>query len=184
MPGLCPSLTSLPWRTAVNCAPGLCPLLAAPCPCRTRTHSPRSALAAHTRSGGGLHQQRARSTSPPCLPGLLPYMPRRCARLCLCFLAFRVYACLAPVPYRVFVHASEDGNPNNIQVLGLQLENYVNPNNTALKTQDCECTLCSVRSDVRSERTPLCAVSVARGHSSTCAPRGPLHRHAALAGPG
>jgi hypothetical protein len=28
---------------------------------------------------------------------------------------------------RVFVHASEDGNPNNIRILGLQLDKYVAP---------------------------------------------------------
>ena len=40
------------------------------------------------------------------------------------------------------MHASEDQNQSNIQTLGLQLENYVNPDSAALKMQDCGCGGC------------------------------------------
>ncbi|KAF5827100.1 hypothetical protein DUNSADRAFT_1320 [Dunaliella salina] len=49
---------------------------------------------------------------------------------------FKLVVALHEKTGRTFVHASEDGNPNNIQVLGLQLENYVNPDSNTLKTQD------------------------------------------------
>lgn len=43
--------------------------------------------------------------------------------------------------HRIFVHASEENNVNNIQVLGLMLGNYVVPDMSVLKTQDCESLL-------------------------------------------
>eukprot|EP00200_Dunaliella_tertiolecta_P006625 CAMPEP_0202357062 /NCGR_PEP_ID=MMETSP1126-20121109/11248_1 /ASSEMBLY_ACC=CAM_ASM_000457 /TAXON_ID=3047 /ORGANISM="Dunaliella tertiolecta, Strain CCMP1320" /LENGTH=187 /DNA_ID=CAMNT_0048949885 /DNA_START=40 /DNA_END=600 /DNA_ORIENTATION=- len=49
---------------------------------------------------------------------------------------FKLVVALHEKTGRTFVHASEDGNPNNIQVLGLQLENYVSPDSSTLKTQD------------------------------------------------
>lgn len=50
---------------------------------------------------------------------------------------FAVIINLHPTGSRIFVHASEEHNPHNIQVLGLQLENYV-PDASKLKSNSWE----------------------------------------------